>query len=118
VTVLTVGSAGMSATVTPAVTAAMGAVRVDKAGVGSGVLNTLRQVGGSLGIAVIGALVASGVSASEAAGEKPPLPYLHGFQDGVRAAAFIALAGAVVAATLIRKTEHAHAVAPEAAAEI
>ena len=37
----------------------MGAVPVDKAGVGSGVLNSFRQVGGSLGIAVMGAILAS-----------------------------------------------------------
>ena len=34
---------------TPATAAAMGAVAVDKAGVGSAVLNSSRQVGGSLG---------------------------------------------------------------------
>ena len=43
---------------TPMTAAAMGAVPVDKAGVGSAVLNTFRQVGGALGIAVIGAIVA------------------------------------------------------------
>ena len=37
----------------------MSAVAVDKAGVGSAVLNSSRQVGGSLGIAVMGAIVAS-----------------------------------------------------------
>ena len=37
----------------------MGSVPVDKAGVGSGVLNSFRQIGGSLGIALMGAIVAS-----------------------------------------------------------
>ena len=39
---------------TPTTAAAMSAVRADKAGVGSAVLNSMRQVGGSLGIAIIG----------------------------------------------------------------
>ena len=39
--------------------AAMQSVRADKAGVGSAVLNSARQVGGSLGIAIMGAIVAA-----------------------------------------------------------
>jgi AcrR family transcriptional regulator len=53
------GGVGMALTMSPMTSAAMGAVPVDKAGVGSGVLNSFRQVGGSLGIAVMGAIVAS-----------------------------------------------------------
>ena len=53
------GGVGMAMTMSPMTSAAMGAVPVDKAGVGSGVLNSFRQVGGSLGIAVMGAIVAS-----------------------------------------------------------
>ena len=49
---------GMALTMTPVTAAAMSAVAVDKAGVGSAVLNSARQVGGSLGIAVMGAIVA------------------------------------------------------------
>src|SRR5438067_1981106 len=44
------GGVGMALTMSPMTSAAMGAVPVDKAGVGSGVLNSFRQVGGSLGI--------------------------------------------------------------------
>ena len=47
---------------TPTTAAAMGSVPVDKAGVGSAVLNSMRQVGGSLGIALMGAIVAASVS--------------------------------------------------------
>ncbi len=49
------GGLGMALTMTPTTAAAMASVRRDKAGVGSAVLNTMRQVGGSLGIAVMGA---------------------------------------------------------------
>ena len=48
---LVVGGTGMALTMTPMTAAAMSAVPVDKAGVGSGMLNTFRQVGGSFGIA-------------------------------------------------------------------
>ena len=52
------GGIGMSFAMTPMSAAAMGAVPVAKAGVASGVLNTFRQVGAALGIAIIGAIVA------------------------------------------------------------
>ncbi len=53
------GGVGMAMTMSPMTSAAMGSVPVDKAGVGSGVLNSFRQMGGSLGIALMGAIVAS-----------------------------------------------------------
>ena len=48
------GGVGMAITMTPMTAAALSSVPVDKAGVGSGMLNTFRQVGGALGIAVMG----------------------------------------------------------------
>src|SRR5207249_10245575 len=59
---LLVGGVGMAVTMAPTTSAAMGSVPVDKAGVGSAVINSMRQVGGSLGIAIMGALVATAVS--------------------------------------------------------
>ena len=56
---LIVGGIGMAITMTPTTSVAMGSVPVDKAGVGSAVLNSMRQVGGSLGIAILGAIVAA-----------------------------------------------------------
>ena len=56
---LIIGGVGMALTMTPTTAAAMGSVAVDKAGVGSAVLNSMRQVGGSLGIAIMGAIVAA-----------------------------------------------------------
>ena len=58
------GGIGMSLSMAPVTAAAMGSVPRDKAGVGSAVLNSMRQVGGSLGIAIMGAIVAAGVSTS------------------------------------------------------
>jgi len=112
---LLIGGAGMALTMTPTTAAAMSAVAVDKAGVGSAVLNSARQVGGSLGIAVMGSIVASGVSASLQAGDTQSAAFLHGFHDALRVGALLALAGAVVATLAIRKIDHRHEAAPEAA---
>ncbi len=47
---------GIAMTMSPMTTAAMNAVSVDKAGIASGVLSMFRMVGGSLGVAVTGAI--------------------------------------------------------------
>ena len=75
---LLVGGVGMAITMAPTTAAAMGSVPVDKAGVGSAVINSMRQVGGSLGIAIMGALVATSVSV-------PPTSPLYAdqFVDGL-----------------------------------
>jgi EmrB/QacA subfamily drug resistance transporter len=112
---LLMGGLGMSLTMTPTTAAAMSAVAVDKAGVGSAVLNSSRQVGGSLGIAVMGAIVASGVSTSLHAGDTQRLAFLHGFHDALRVSSILALAGAAVATIAIRKIEHKHHPAPAVA---
>jgi EmrB/QacA subfamily drug resistance transporter len=69
---------GIAMTMSPMTSAAMNAVTVEKAGVASGVLSMFRMVGGSLGVAVTGAifqglvssrldslLVGSGISAAD-----------------------------------------------------
>ena len=72
---LLVGGFGMAITMAPTTAAAMGSVPVDKAGVGSAVINSMRQVGGSLGIAIMGALVATTVSVA---------PFRSALRDAVR----------------------------------
>jgi EmrB/QacA subfamily drug resistance transporter len=91
---LLLGGFGMGMTMTPVTAAAMSAVSVDKAGVGSAVLNSARQVGGSLGIAVMGAIVAASTD------------FLTGFHDALRVGSILCLAGAAVAVLAIRKVEH------------
>ncbi|HEX5449150.1 MAG TPA: MFS transporter [Gaiellaceae bacterium] len=99
---LVIGGVGMGITMTPVTAAAMSSVAVDKAGVGSAVLNSMRQVGGSLGIAVMGAIVAHVAASSAANGDSQPVAFLHGFHDSLRVASAIALAGAIVATLAIR----------------
>jgi EmrB/QacA subfamily drug resistance transporter len=107
-----VGGVGMAMTMTPSAAAATRSVPVDKAGVGSAVLNASRQVGGSLGIALMGAIMAA-----EANGVQSPETFVDGFQSALLVAAGIAVLGAVVAFTLVRPHEGAgRAAAREASA--
>jgi EmrB/QacA subfamily drug resistance transporter len=103
---MVIGGIGMAATMTPATAAAMGSVQRDKAGVGSAVLNSSRQVGGSLGIAITGAIVASGLSSGLAAGDTPPVAFTSGLHNGLQVAALFALAGSLVGFATIRKQQH------------
>jgi EmrB/QacA subfamily drug resistance transporter len=105
------GGIGMSAAMAPVTAAAMSSVRPDKAGVGSAVLNSMRQVGGSLGIAIMGAIVASGVSSGLAAGDSRPVAFVNGFHHALEVAAVIALVGAVIALATL---QHAHSRRQEA----
>jgi MFS family permease len=101
---LIVGGFGMALVMTPMTAAALGSVPVEKSGVGSGVLNTFRQVGGALGIAVMGAIVASYVDLD--GGRPDPSSFIDGFQTALRVSAAFALLGALVAWATIRKHRH------------
>src|SRR5262245_6484885 len=91
------GGVGMGVAMAPVTAAAMSSVRPDKAGVGSAVLNSMRQVGGSLGIAIMGAIVASGVSSSIKAGDTRQVAFLNGFHHALITAGVVALVGALIA---------------------
>jgi EmrB/QacA subfamily drug resistance transporter len=92
-----VGGLGMGLTMTPTAAAATRAVPVDKSGVGAAVLNAMRQVGGSLGIALMGAIVAQ-----SAEGRTPLEGFMAGYERALLTAAVIAFAGALVAFALVR----------------
>lgn len=94
---LLVGGLGMAMTMTPTAAAATRAVPVDKAGVGAAVLSSARQVGGTLGIAVMGAIVASALGETPTSGA-----FMDGFESALLVAAGIALLGALVALLLLR----------------
>jgi EmrB/QacA subfamily drug resistance transporter len=102
-----VGGLGMSMTMTPTAAAATRAVPVEKSGVGSAVLNAMRQVGGSLGIAIMGAIVAH-----EAAGRRSLEGFMAGFERALLVAALIAFAGAIVAFALVRQEPGQEEAAP------
>lgn len=52
-------SAGMALTMAPATESVMGSLPLHKAGVGSAVNDTTRQIGGALGVAVVGSVLAT-----------------------------------------------------------
>ena len=99
-----VGGVGMALTMTPSAAAATRSVPVDKAGVGAAVLNSARQVGGTMGIAIMGAIMAA-----EIGGERTPDAFMRGFERALLVAAGIAVVGALVAFVLVRPHEGAGA---------
>jgi EmrB/QacA subfamily drug resistance transporter len=102
---LLVGGFGMAITMAPTTAAAMGSVPVDKAGVGSAVINSMRQVGGSLGIAIMGTLVATRVTVGQGA-PGYAAQFVDGYHRALYAGAAILLVGAVVAVLTVRRTRH------------
>jgi EmrB/QacA subfamily drug resistance transporter len=107
---LLLGGLGMALTMSPMTSAAMGSVPVDKAGVGSGVLNSFRQVGGSLGIALMGAIL---LSYAHPTGSKQVASqqFVNGLHAALAVSAVITFAGAAVAILLVRTrpaVERAH----------
>jgi len=107
---LLTGGIGMAMTMSPMTSAAMGAVPIDKAGVGSGVLNSFRQVGGSLGIAIMGAIVTSYIHhpAHTPAGAAD---FVTGLHSALAVSAAISFGAALVAIVLVRtspRVERAH----------
>jgi EmrB/QacA subfamily drug resistance transporter len=108
-----VGGVGMALTMTPSAAAATRSVPVDKAGVGSAVLNAARQVGGSMGIAIMGAIVAHQAGGGRPLGQELTAAqeaafkaaFVDGFQSALLVAAVIAVAGAIVSFVLVRPHE-------------
>jgi EmrB/QacA subfamily drug resistance transporter len=103
---LIVGGMGMALVMTPSAAAAVRALPVDKAGVGSAVLNAFRQVGGSIGIALMGAIMAhevGGLKGPEVF--RDPERFIDGFSTTLVVAAAIAVVGAIVSFVLVRPHE-------------
>jgi EmrB/QacA subfamily drug resistance transporter len=120
---------GMGLIMSPMSTAAMNSVDRTKAGVASGVLSMSRMVGGTFGVAAMGALItglgrhkldetlpqlssearkglADGLGAGATGGtgavhEAVQSAFLYALNDGLRIAAVVAAIGAVIAWTLI-----------------
>ena len=98
-----IGGFGMAMVMTPSAAAAVRALPVDKSGVGSAVLNAFRQVGGSTGIALMGAIMAHQIGNLEgpAVFAQKQL-FVDALSTTLTVAALIALLGAVVSFALIR----------------
>jgi len=101
------GGLGMSFVMTPMSAAVMGAAPVAKAGVASGVLNTFRQVGVALGIAITGAIVADRAASAARGGASGPQAFVDGLTFAMKVSAGICFAAAIAAAVLVRRYRHA-----------
>ena len=75
-------------------------------------LNTFRQVGVALGIAITGAIVADRAAAAASDGASPPEAFVHGLTFAMKISALICLGGAIAAAVLIRRYRHADSSQP------
>ena len=114
---MVVGGFGMAMVMTPSAAAAVRALPVDKSGVGSAVLNAFRQVGGSTGIALMGAIMAHRVGDLQGpAVFRNKQLFVDGLSTTLTVAALIALLGAVIAFVLIRA--HDTGPVPEGVPEI
>ncbi len=77
---------GMALTMAPATDSIMGSLPLAKAGVGSAVNDTTRQIGGAVGVAVVGSVFSSIYSAQVGdaiAGEPVPRGLVDGIEDSV-----------------------------------
>jgi EmrB/QacA subfamily drug resistance transporter len=107
---------GIAVTMSPMTSAAMNAVPVEKAGIASGVLSMFRMIGGSLGIAVTGAIFQGAVGTTNFA-EAGPQDFVDALSQAMAVSGAVALAGAVFAAATIRaKSKGLSAEAAEAEA--
>jgi EmrB/QacA subfamily drug resistance transporter len=106
---------GIALTMSPMTSAAMNAVPVQKAGVASGVLSMFRMVGGSLGVAVTGAIFQARVGSSFETAS--PQQFVDALGFAMTVCAGVALLGAVVGAVAIRakKNNGEHRLSVEAA---
>jgi EmrB/QacA subfamily drug resistance transporter len=91
---------GIALTMSPMTSAAMNAVAVEKAGIASGVLSMFRMVGGSLGVAVTGAIFQGAAGASFEAAS--PQRFVDGLSNAMWVSAAVTVAGAIIAAAAIR----------------
>jgi predicted MFS family arabinose efflux permease len=92
---LVVDGAGMGVALAPLVTIVLARVRPEHAGSASGVLSTAMQVGGALGIAVVGLIFYRSLGTG--------MDYAHAFRTAIEVLVGVALAVAVAVQVLPRK---------------
>jgi EmrB/QacA subfamily drug resistance transporter len=90
---------GMALVFAPAANAVLGAVRPSEAGQASGATNTIREIGGVLGVAVLASVF------THAGGMASPADYVDGLVPAVWVGAAVLAAGAVVALLVPGKDE-------------
>ena len=109
---------GIALVMSPMSTAAMNAVDVTKSGLASGILSMFRMIGGTFGVAVLGAIFQA--ETGSALGGSPDL-FVDALGISLKIGAAVTLLGAVIAALTLsgsmRRTRTGDAAAETAAAE-
>jgi EmrB/QacA subfamily drug resistance transporter len=107
---------GMGLALVPGTIVAMQCLPASQSGIGSGLLNTSRLMGGAIGLAILSTIASSETRADVSAGFAHSLT--HGFDTAFAVGAGFALAGAIVAAVWLRNPSPVVEVPPEVTAEI
>jgi predicted MFS family arabinose efflux permease len=94
---------GIPFTYIPITIAALSGVPEHEAGLASGLLNTMQQVGGAVGLAVISTVAFEHAEGQLAEGRPPPVAFTEGFEWGFWVTSAIWLASLLAAALLIRR---------------
>ena len=103
---------GMGLTMSPATNSIMGSIPVEEAGVGSAMNDTTRQIGGALGVAVLGTLMNSGylqqINAVQWPAQAPP-QLIDAVRSGIQGAHIAALttSNLQISQLIIDKADHA-----------
>jgi EmrB/QacA subfamily drug resistance transporter len=103
---------GLPFTFIPISIAALGGVGATQAGLASGLLNTMQQIGGALGVAIAATISTSHFTTLLARGEPQPVALTGGFSWGFWLLFGFAVAGALAAAFLLRRSDTAPAEEP------
>jgi Na+/melibiose symporter-like transporter len=105
---LAILGAGMGTAMAPATDSIMGSLPLAKAGVGSAMNDTTRQIGGALGVAILGSILASSYGAAiDPVVSQLPAPAADVASDSIGGAAAVAAQIGEAGTTLIRAASEA-----------
>ena len=107
-----IGGVGIGFVNAPLATVAIGTVRVERAGMASGINNTFRQIGLAMGIAALGAIFEAKAGSQQAAS---PQDFVHGLHTIMLVGTGVAAVGAVLALALVRRRDFVASARPATA---
>src|SRR3954469_21118205 len=108
---------GLGLTLVPSTIKAVQGVEPHQAGLASALINTSRFVGGALGLAVLGTIAEAHTKSVAAGGASAGQALTDGYQLGFEIGVLVCLAGALVAAFMLRERPQLAVVTPETAGE-